>query len=169
MEIKNIFGNTIKVTDLDVAIKEANECLGYAWCERKSKEPKILYTEQEGKRVTLIAYHSHNLNALLELLPPIQYPEWCFVGGFPTCYCYCDKRTEERGDYKTILRLFYNPLRIETKEANKKKYPDILELAKEHLRRLQIRINEPLVTTASGQTTSLSLSTGPDIVIVKHQ
>lgn len=168
MEIKNIFGEPIKVTDLGLAIKEANTCLGFALEAVKESNHPVRFIARGDKQVTLVRYHSHMLNELLKLKPTITYPDWCFVGGFPTCISFCDKRKQEHGDYKTILRLFYSPLRIEIKADNMRFYPDILELAKEKLKRLQARVNEPLIVTASGQTTGLSLSTGPDVVTVKY-
>lgn len=169
MTIENIFGEQIEVTDLNEVIKEANQCLGFAQAAWKAAGgyPNVKFIERNGAKHTLVAFHAHNLRALLELLPPIATPEWLFIGTFPTCYSYADKRKEQHGDYKTVLRLFYNPLRIEITAANKRNYPEVLELAKEKLRRLQARVNEPLVVTASGQTTELNLSDGPDIVIVK--
>lgn len=99
--------------------------------------------------------------------PPI--PEWLFIGKFPTCYSFCDKRKEERGDYKTICRLFYNPLRIEVKEHTKKAYPEVIAHALIMLKYLQANVDQPLSVSATDQTVGLSLSSGPDIVIVKHQ
>lgn len=169
MNITDIFGDPIKVTDLNAAIEQSNLNLGFA---RKAfvqtGYPNVKFKEKNGVEHTLVAYHSHMLKALLELMPPIAKPEWLFVGTFPACYWYCDKRKEVRGDYKTVLRLFYNPLRIEISASNQKAYPEILELAKQELKRLQMRVNEPLIVSASGQTTELALSTGPDVVIVKH-
>jgi hypothetical protein len=169
MTIKDIFGDPIEVTDLNAAIEQADNCLGFAWDAHKQAGgfPNVKYTEKNGVKHTLVAYHSHNLKELLKLLPPIEKPEWLFIGLFPACYVYADKQREVRGDYKTILRLFYSPLRIEITAANTNTYPDVLELAKQQLKRLQMRVNEPLEITVSGQTTKLTLSTGPDIVIVK--
>lgn len=169
MEIKNIFEETIEVTDLYGAIREANKDLGNArTAYHVNKGIHTMYIKKDGKKFTLVEHHSHILNELLKLLPTIQYPDWCFVGCWPSCLSYCDKRKEENGDYKSILRLFFSPLRIEIKEENKKAYPEILELASEQLYRLQLRVNEPLIVTTSGQTTGLMLSTGPDVVIVKY-
>lgn len=168
MNIKNIFGETIIVTDLDAAIKDANTCLGIAWkVYHENKGCHTDFISKDDRQYTIVGFHSHNLKELLKLLPPLVHPDWLFIGTFPTCYVYCDKRKQEDGYYKTILRLFYNPLRIEIKSNNVKAYPEILELAKERLRRLQMRVHEPLVVTASDQTTGLTLSTGPDVVILK--
>lgn len=46
-----------------------------------------------------------------------------------------------------------------------KAYPEVFALAKENLKRLKARVNEPLVVTTRGQTADLSLCPGPDIVI----
>ncbi len=94
-------------------------------------------------------------------------PDWCLVCTFPTCYSFCDKRKEVRGDYKEICRLFYSPLRIEVTEHNKKNYAYIIETAFLALKYLQANVNKQLSVSATDQTTKLSLSTGPDIVIVK--
>jgi hypothetical protein len=168
MHIKDIFGDVIKVTDLNAAIEQADASLGYArdaW-RQSGGYPNVKFTEKNGVKHTLVAYHSHMVKELLKLLPPMPHPEWLLICGFPTCYSYCDKRKEENNDYKSVLRLFYNPLRIEITEANKKAYPEVLELAKQHLKRLQMRVNEPLEVSASGQTTALSLATA-DVFIVK--
>jgi hypothetical protein len=170
MYIKDIFGGTIEVTDLIAAIKQADKDLGFAReaAKQAGGYPNVRFIKRNGIQHSMAAYHSHILKELLKLLPPIEIPDWLFVGVFPTCYVYADKRTEENRDYKTILRLFYNPLRIEIKAANMKAYPDVLELAKEKLKRLQMRVNEPLEVSATGQTTGLSLSKGPDVVISKY-
>lgn len=168
MHIKDIFGDQIEVTDLNAAIEQANMCVGLsreAW-KQSGGYPNVKYTEKNGVTHTLLAHHSHILKELLKLLPPIERPDWLLICGFVTCYSYCDTRKEVNNDYKTILRLFYNPLRIEITADNKKAYPEILELAKQHLKRLQMRVNEPLEVSASGQTTHLSLATS-DVFIVK--
>lgn len=166
MQIKNIFGKTIEVTDLDAAIEQANLCVGLSRsAHEQTGYPNVKFIEENGVKHTLLAYHSHILKELIKLWPPIEKPEWLLICGFVTCYGYCDTRKEEKGDYKSILRLFYSPLRIEISEANRKRYPEILELAKQELKRLQSRVNEPLVVTASGQTTGLSLSEGPDVIL----
>jgi hypothetical protein len=169
MNIKDIFGDEIEVTDLNAAIEQANMCVGLshsAW-KQSGGYPNVKFTERNGVTHTLLAYHSHNLRELIKLWPPIQYPEWLFVGAFTTCYVYCDTRKEVKGDYKEILRLFYNPLRIEITSANKKAYPEVLELAKEQLKQLQMRCNEPLEISATGQTTHISIREGADVIITK--
>lgn len=157
MEIKNIFGESIQVTDLIEAITEANTCLGIAK-EAAKKVGGVKYIVRNGKEFTLIEFHSHNLNELLKLLPHRQYPDWLFVGVFPTCYIYCDKRVNVNNDFKEILRLYYDPIRIEIKAENNKGYPEIVAMAKEQLKWLQARVNEPLKISVTGQTASLSLS-----------
>lgn len=169
MQINDIFNDVIEVTDLNAAIEQANACLGFAWEAWKQSGgfPNVKFIERNGVEHTVVAYHSHMLNELIKLWPVIEKPDWLFIGLFPTCYVYCDKRKEVNRDYKTILRLFYNPLRIEITAADMKAYPEILKLAKEQLKRLQMRVNEPLEVSASGQTTAIALSTGPDVVITK--
>lgn len=168
IEIKNIYGETMQFSGLRIGIDQANECLGIAWAKyHKNKGVHTDFITSNGITKTHVQHYSYILNELLKQLQPLEFPDWCFRGGFPTCIGFCDTRKEERGDYKSILRLFYSPLRIEISAANKKAYPEILELAKEQLTRLKIRCNEPLVVTASGQATGLTLSSGPDVVIVK--
>jgi hypothetical protein len=169
MQIKDIFGDVIEVTDLNAAIEQANTCLGFAREAAKQSGgfPNVKFMERNGVKHSIVAYHSCMLKELIKLWPVIEQPDWLLICCFVTCYSYCDKRKEVNRDYKTILRLFYNPLRIEITEANKKAYPDVLELAKQKLKRLQMRVNEPLEISASGQTTGLALSSGPDVVITK--
>lgn len=166
MEIKNIFDETVNVTDLYAAIEETNKLLGFARdTVKKQKVPAPIYIERGDKKATLVSYHSHKLKELMKLLPITPYPDWLFVGVYPCCYVYCDKRKEENRDFKEVLRLFYSPLHIKITAANKKAYPDVLELAKVDLKRLKMRFNEPLEISATGQTTGLSLSASPDVVV----
>lgn len=166
MHIKDIFGDQIEVTDLNAMIEQYNILLGDAWKAHNQAGgyPNGGYITKGDKTVTVVASISHMVKELIKLLPPIVKPEWLLICGFVTCYSYCDTRKEVNNDYKTILRLFYSPLRIEITAHNKKHYPDVLELALQQLKRLQMRCNEPLVVTASGQTTKLTLSSGPDVI-----
>ncbi len=175
MNIRDIFEEQIEVTDLNAAIEQANQSLGFArnaWY-MGGGFPNVKFTERNGVTHTLVAYHSHMLKELIKLLPPIEKPEWLLICGFTTCYAYCDTSKEVNRDYKPILRLFYNPLRIEITGANKRAYPEVLELAKQQLKRLQVRVNEPLEVSASGQvsyrsqkffTTDLALTNGRDVI-----
>lgn len=166
VSIKDIFGTILMTHDPITALKQANAELGYAWkaWHKAGGFPNVQFTEKNGVKHTMVAFHSHIVKALIELLPPIEKPDWLFIGGYTTCYVYCDKRIEENRDYKTILHLFYSPLRIEITADNKRKYPEVLELALQELKQLQMRCNEPL-RNPSDQQTHLSLSSGPDVIV----
>jgi hypothetical protein len=82
---------------------------------------------------------------------------YLFIGTFPNAYSYCDRTKEEKGDYKRIAAVYFRPLGLKI-FSNDAKYEKAIEIATADYEHIKNNINEPIRTSATGQTVRPCLS-----------
>lgn len=151
MQIVDLFGKRIDVTDYLAALKEC-QCMVELSTQAEKGNPLVQKIAEDGKAVPVKDYHQHNLEQLLAIELP--RPDWLFIGTYTTCYVYCDTRSESNGDYKEIARVFFRPVSVQLLSNRRVKYKEAITLAEQQAERLRQKAakGEQIQVSGSGQT-----------------
>ena len=114
--------------------------------------------EFDNEQLLKLGILSDNVITDIQRIVALTYPEWLLVCTYSTCYVYCDKRKEVKGDYKEIGRLFYKPLEIKLSKGAEKNYPGIVNIIQAKYQYIKDHIDKPIEISATGQTTMPGLA-----------